>query len=117
MRASARTQLSMTSVKPTALILLNMGGPDSLEAVEPFLYNLFSDRELIRLPAGALLQKPFARLISHFRAKDVRENYRAIGGRSPLLEWTQKQADGIAARLGHQVKPYVVMRYWAPRAE
>ena len=59
-----------------------MGGPDSLEAVEPFLYNLFSDRELIRLPLGAVLQRPFARLISHFRAKRVRENYRIIGGRS-----------------------------------
>jgi ferrochelatase len=103
--------------KPTGLVLLNMGGPDSLAAVEPFLYNLFSDRELIRLPAGALLQKPFARLISHFRARHVRENYRAIGGKSPLLEWTEKQAAGIAAKLGDQVKPYVVMRYWQPRAE
>src|SRR6056297_2037851 len=117
MRASARTQLSMTSVKPTALILLNMGGPDSLEAVEPFLYNLFSDRELIQLPAGALLQKPFARLISHFRAKKVVENYRAIGGKSPLLEWTRKQAQGIARQLGPEVVPYVIMRYWQPRAD
>lgn len=107
----------MTSVKPTALILLNMGGPDSLEAVEPFLYNLFSDRELIQLPAGALLQKPFARLISHFRAKKVVENYRAIGGKSPLLEWTRKQAQGIARQLGSHVAPYVIMRYWQPRAE
>jgi len=107
----------MSETKPLGLVLLNMGGPDSLAAVEPFLYNLFSDRELIRLPAGALLQKPFAKLISHFRAKHVRENYRAIGGASPLLDWTQKQAAGIAAELGSQVKPYVVMRYWAPRAE
>ena len=107
----------MTSAKPTALILLNMGGPDSLEAVEPFLYNLFSDRELIQLPAGALLQKPFARLISHFRAKKVVENYRAIGGKSPLLEWTRKQAQGIARQLGPQIAPYVIMRYWQPRAE
>lgn len=99
-----------------ALILLNMGGPDSLAAVRPFLYNLFSDRELIQLPAGALLQKPFARLISYFRAKKVVENYRAIGGKSPLLEWTQKQAEGIAQRLGKGVAPYVVMRYWHPLA-
>ncbi|MDT8418885.1 MAG: ferrochelatase [Desulfuromonadales bacterium] len=105
-----------TDSKSTALILLNMGGPDSLEAVEPFLYNLFSDRELIQLPAGALLQKPFARLISHFRAKRVRENYRTIGGKSPLLEWTQKQAAGIAGRL-KDVRPYVIMRYWHPFAE
>jgi ferrochelatase len=106
----------MSDSKPTALILLNMGGPDSLEAVEPFLYNLFSDRELIQLPAGALLQKPFARLISHFRAKHVVENYRTIGGKSPLLEWTQKQAAGIAQRLDN-MQPFVVMRYWRPRAE
>lgn len=99
-----------------ALILLNMGGPDSLEAVRPFLYNLFSDRELIQLPAGALLQKPFARMISHFRAKKVVENYRAIGGKSPLLEWTQKQAAGIAERLGENCAPFVIMRYWHPRA-
>jgi len=105
----------MSAAKPTALILLNMGGPDSLEAVEPFLYNLFSDRELIQLPAGALLQRPFAKAISHFRAKKVRENYRLIGGKSPLLDWTQKQAEGIAARLDN-VKPYVIMRYWHPFA-
>lgn len=105
----------MSDAKPTALILLNMGGPDSLEAVEPFLYNLFSDRELIQLPAGALLQKPFAKIISHFRAKKVVENYRTIGGKSPLLEWTRKQASGIAERLGN-VRPFVVMRYWHPFA-
>jgi len=101
----------------TGLVLLNMGGPDSLEAVRPFLYNLFSDRELIRLPAGALLQKPFARLISFFRSRKVVENYALIGGKSPLLEWTRKQANGIALCLGGQVRPYVAMRYWAPRAD
>ena len=107
----------MPADQPVALILLNMGGPDSLAAVEPFLFNLFADRELIQLPAGGLLQKPFARLISHFRAKKVVENYRQIGGRSPLLEWTNKQAAGIAERLGERFRPYVIMRYWQPRAE
>ena len=105
------------SAENTALVLLNMGGPDSLAAVEPFLYNLFADRELIRLPAGALLQKPFAKLISHFRAKRVRLNYQAIGGKSPLLEWTTRQARGIAERLGGQWAPFVAMRYAPPRAE
>ncbi|MFO7765874.1 MAG: ferrochelatase [Pelovirga sp.] len=105
-----------SSTNKHALILLNMGGPDSLEAVRPFLYNLFSDRELIQLPAGAVLQKPFARLISYFRSKKVVENYRAIGGKSPLLEWTQKQATGIADRLGANVVPCVAMRYWHPFA-
>lgn len=101
----------------TALILLNMGGPDSLDAIEPFLFNLFSDRELIQLPLGGLLQKPFARLISHFRSKKVRESYEYIGGCSPLLAWTQKQAAGIAQRLGEEFVPFVVMRYWHPRAD
>lgn len=103
--------------KPTGLVLLNMGGPDSLSAVRPFLYNLFSDRELIQLPAGALLQKPFAWLISRLRAPKVRLNYAAIGGRSPLLDWTEKQANGTAALLGASFRPFVAMRYWAPRAE
>ena len=101
---------------PTGLVLLNMGGPDSIEAVEPFLFNLFADRDLIQLPLGALLQRPFARLISHFRAKRVRENYRLIGGRSPLLDWTRRQTEGIARELGANVRPYVAMRYWHPRA-
>ena len=72
--------------KPTGLVLLNMGGPDSLRAVRPFLYNLFSDRDLIQLPAGALLQKPFAFAISALRAPKVRVNYASIGGKTPLLE-------------------------------
>lgn len=107
----------MNPDKPTALILLNMGGPDSLKAVKPFLYNLFSDRDLIQLPAGSLLQKPFAWLISRLRAPGVRANYASIGGKTPLLEWTTKQAEGAARLLGEQVKPYVVMRYWQPRAD
>lgn len=103
--------------KPTGLVLLNMGGPDSLRAVRPFLYNLFSDRDLIQLPAGALLQKPFAWLISRVRAPKVKLNYASIGGKTPLLEWTQKQARGTAQILGEQVEPFVAMRYWNPRAE
>ena len=90
----------MAKKNQKALILLNMGGPDCIDAIEPFLYNLFSDRDLIQLPLGALLQKPFAKLISHFRSKKVENNYRMIGGKSPLLEWTQKQAVGIAEKLG-----------------
>ena len=107
----------MNHDKPTGLVFLNMGGPDSLSAVRPFLFNLFSDRELIQLPAGALLQKPFAWLISRLRAPKVRVNYAAIGGKSPLLDWTVKQAEGVAALLGKSFIPYVAMRYWAPRAD
>ena len=63
-----------TENKPIGLVLLNMGGPDNLEAVRPFLYNLFSDRDLIQLPLGSLLQKPFARLISTVRSRKVVAN-------------------------------------------
>ena len=103
--------------KPIGVVLLNMGGPDSLAAVEPFLYNLFSDRDLIRLPLGAALQRPFAKMISHFRAKRVVENYRVIGGKSPLITWTKRQAEGVADQLGPDFRAYVAMRYWQPRAE
>jgi ferrochelatase len=100
----------------TALVLLNMGGPDSLLAVEPFLRNLFSDRELIRLPGGALLQRPFARLLARLRAPRARRAYQAIGGASPLRHWTEYQARGIAGLLGEGWQPEVIMRYWGPRA-
>ena len=66
---------------------------------------------------GRLSQKPFAQLISLLRARKVKENYRDIGGSSPLLHWTRLQAEGIAERLGPEFRPYVVMRYWSPRAE
>jgi ferrochelatase len=107
----------MSSDKPIGLVVLNMGGPDSLSAVRPFLYQLFSDRELIQLPAGALLQKPFAALISTLRAPKVRLNYAQIGGKSPQLMWTTRQVEGVARELGPRLRPYVAMRYWAPRAD
>ena len=107
----------MKPEKPLGLVVLNMGGPDSLSAVRPFLYQLFSDRELIRLPAGALLQKPFAALISLLRAPKVRLNYAQIGGKSPQLEWTTRQVEGVARALDADIRPYVAMRYWAPRAD
>jgi ferrochelatase len=103
--------------RKTAVVLLNMGGPDSLEAVEPFLFNLFSDRRLISLPGGPLLQKPFARLLSRRRAPKAMENYRQIGGKSPLLEWTERQACGLSATLDPSWPVYVIMRYWSPRAQ
>jgi ferrochelatase len=72
---------------------------------------------LIHLPLGSVLQKPFARMIAHFRSKQVRLNYRLIGGKSPLLQWTTRQAEGIAAGLGPAFRPAVAMRYWHPTAE
>ena len=67
----------------TAVLLFNLGGPDDLDAVEPFLVNLFSDREIIELPFGARLQPLMARLIAKMRGPSVRRNYQSIGGGSP----------------------------------
>ena len=103
----------------TAVVLFNLGGPDSLEAVEPFLFNLFSDPDIFRLPLGFLTQKPFARLISRRRTPEARHNYAAIGGRSPLLANTEHQARALEAVLQAQ-GPYdvfVCMRYWHPLSD
>ncbi len=101
------------------VILLNMGGPDSLDAVEPFLYNLFSDRDIIRL-GPSFLQKPMASLIIRARLKKALSIYRLIGGRSPLRDITAAQAKALEERLNHSTgiqkkfKAYVGMRYWHP---
>ncbi len=100
-----------------AVLLLAMGGPDSLDAIPQYLYNIFSDRSLIQLPGGALLQKPFARFISRMRSKKVKAHYQLIGGASPLLHWTQSQARTIENELrdrGHDATGYVGMRYYHP---
>ena len=99
-----------------AVILLAMGGPDSVDDIPEFLVNIFSDREIIRLPGGKLLQKPFARLISRLRSKNVQKNYRAIGGGSPLLKWTTAQAENFRRELQKDtdVGVFVGMRYFRP---
>lgn len=102
--------------KPTAVVLFNLGGPSSLEAVEGFLFNLFSDRDIFQIPLGTLLQKPFAYLVSKRRAHEAKTGYAAIGGRSPLLENTQKQADALQRSLAAHgaFDVFVCMRYWHP---
>lgn len=95
----------------TAVLLLQMGGPDSLEAVKPFLLNLFSDREIIKI-GPAWLQPLIARIIVRRRAPVVAEKYREIGGKSPIKELTQAQADALSSELG--LPCYVGMRYWQP---
>ncbi|MCI0468668.1 MAG: ferrochelatase [Nitrospirae bacterium] len=108
-----------------AVILLNMGAPDSLKAVKPFLKNLFSDREIIRL-GPAFLQKPLASIIINARLKKTIEAYRLIGGRSPLNEITAAQAKALDESLNGSrftvhgsrfFKVYVGMRYWKPFIE
>lgn len=98
------------------VMLLNLGGPDKLEDVYPFLYNLFSDPDLIRIPLP-WLQKPLAAFIAAKRTPISQQNYAAIGGGSPLRQITQEQADALEntlQRLGVNAKVYVAMRYWQP---
>ncbi|MDR9404244.1 MAG: ferrochelatase [Halothece sp. Uz-M2-17] len=101
------------------VLLLNLGGPDELEDVRPFLYNLFSDPEIIRLPVS-WLQKPLAWFISTARSRKSQENYKEIGGGSPLRRITEEQADALQAQLqakGKDARVYVGMRYWHPFTE
>jgi protoporphyrin/coproporphyrin ferrochelatase len=102
-----------------AVVLLNLGGPDSLEAVRPFLYNLFSDPDIFKFPLAALTQKAFAAFVSWRRAPEAARGYAAIGGKSPLLEHTREQAIALQLALaGDDGTPvadvYVCMRYWHP---
>jgi len=97
----------------TAVVLLQMGGPDSLEAVEPFLYNLFSDRDIIKI-GPAFLQPFIARMIVKRRAPKSAANYRDIGGKSPLRELTEQQARELEKVLGDDYRCFVAMRYWNP---
>jgi ferrochelatase len=101
------------------VLLLNLGGPDKLEDVRPFLYNLFADPEIIRLPSP-LLQAPLAWLISTLRAKKSQENYKKIGGGSPLRRITEAQAQALKLELqqvGYDAQIYIGMRYWHPFTE
>ncbi len=96
-----------------AVILFNLGGPDSPEAVEPFLRNLFRDPAILSLPGP--LRKPLAWLIARRRAPVAREIYAKIGGRSPILEETEAQARALEAALsGQEVRVFVAMRCWHP---
>ncbi len=133
----------MEHINKIGVVLLNLGGPDSLQAVRPFLYNLFSDREIIRL-GPAFLQKPLAKLISTLRSGKTEHMYSQIGGKSPILDITTAQAKALEKALNEQsavssqqlpptkegqggvnsslithhsslsFKVYIGMRYWRP---
>ncbi|HIK34492.1 MAG TPA: ferrochelatase [Thermosynechococcus sp. M98_K2018_005] len=103
----------------TGVLLLNLGGPDRPEDVRPFLYNLFSDPEIIRLPFR-WLQKPLAWFISTSRARRSQANYAQIGGGSPLRRITEQQARALKdalGRIGIEANLYIGMRYWYPFTE
>lgn len=96
-----------------AVVLLNLGGPDSLKAVQPFLENLFNDPDIFKLP----FQKKLAKFISTKRAPKVEYEYELIGGKSPLAEWTEWQRSSLEKKLrtlSPSIDVYTAMRYWNP---
>jgi ferrochelatase len=101
------------------VLLFNLGGPETLAEVRPFLYNLFSDPDLIKLPWRAL-QKPVAWMISTQRYRKSSGYYKKIGGGSPLRKITDLQAEALKGALttaGVDATVYVGMRYWNPLIE
>ncbi len=103
------------------VVVFQLGGPDSLAAVEPFLYNLFSDPDIIDFPFARLARPTLARLISSRRARHVEEHYAAIGGKSPIRELTERQAGALERELrecrGLDARVVTAMRYWHPLTE
>ena len=102
--------------KRVGVVLFQLGGPDSLAAVEPFLYNLFCDPDIIDFPLSRLGRRALARLISKTRAKKAAQHYAAIGG-SPIRRFTEQQARALESRLmrdGVDARCVVAMRYWHP---
>ena len=103
-----------------AVILFNLGGPDKLENVEPFLFNLFNDPAILNLPS--FFRYPLAKLIANRRAPIAKKIYSELGGSSPILELTEKQALALELKLNNDdnlsdYKCFIVMRCWHPRAE
>jgi ferrochelatase len=100
----------------TAVVLLNLGGPDSLETVQPFLENLFNDPDIFKIP----FQKTVASYISKKRAPKVQKEYELIGGKSPINEWTETQRLMLENNLhnsGKNADVFIAMRYWRPLTE
>ena len=100
-----------------AVVLMNLGGPDSLDSVEPFLRNLFRDPAIIRAPAP--LRRLLARAIAKRRGPEARKIYRTLGGRSPLLDETEAQAEALGEALADlgTVEIAIAMRHWHPMSE
>jgi ferrochelatase len=99
------------------VVLFQLGGPDTLAAIEPFLYNLFCDPDIIDFPFARIGRKPLAKLISTTRARKVQHHYATIGGGSPIRRFTERQARALEAELTNQgldARCFVAMRYWHP---
>ena len=103
-----------------AVILFNLGGPDKLENVEPFLFNLFNDPAILNLPS--FIRYPLAKLIANRRAPTAKKIYQELGGSSPILKLTEEQSFSLEQSLNKndkdsEYKCFIVMRCWHPRAE
>ena len=103
-----------------AVVLFNLGGPDDQASIKPFLFNLFNDPAIIGLPG--IFRTPLAKLISSRRETSAQANYALMGGGSPLLPETRRQAEALQAVLGarlggDEVKVFIAMRYWHPLTE
>src|SRR5580704_4476058 len=104
----------MPAPKKFAVVLFQLGGPDTQAAVEPFLYNLFCDPDIINFPGSFLARKPLAKLISTTRSKSVRHKYAEIGGGSPIRRLTVQQGRALEVALRQHIsaRAIVAMRYW-----
>lgn len=116
--ASSSSASSQPAQERVGVLLLNLGGPDTLDDVQPFLYNLFADPDIIRLPTPIQFVQPaIAQLVAQLRTPKAREGYEAIGGGSPLRRITEEQAEALQQALeakGLPSRVYVAMRYWKP---
>jgi ferrochelatase len=105
------------STRRIGVVLFQLGGPDTLEAIEPFLFNLFCDPDIIDFPFARIGRKPLAKLISSARARKVQHHYAVIGGGSPIRRFTEQQARCLQIKLaqsGLDAHCFVAMRYWHP---
>jgi len=105
------------STRRIGVVLFQLGGPDTLEAIEPFLFNLFCDPDIIDFPLARIGRKPLAKLISSTRARKVQHHYAVIGGGSPIRRFTEQQARALQLKLvaaGLDARCFVAMRYWHP---
>ncbi len=103
--------------KRIGVVLFQLGGPDTLDAIEPFLFNLFCDPDIIDFPLARVGRKALAKLISTTRAKKVQHHYSVIGGGSPIRRFTEQQACALQHHLrgqGVDAHCFVAMRYWHP---
>src|SRR5450432_1369783 len=115
-RSGVSGKMTRTS-RRVGIVLFQLGGPDTLEAIEPFLYNLFCDPDIIDFPFARIGRKPLAKLISTTRARKVQHHYATIGGCSPIRKNTEQQARALEAELrrqGMEAVCFVAMRYWHP---